>query len=253
MPKSSRTEPEDAILLDGVSKSFHYSSHRDGSVREWFIRKLTGRPSRATYEFFRMSGIDLRIARGESVALLGDNGSGKSSLLRIIAGIYTPTSGRVERYGRLATVLELGAGFHSALSGIENIGLSASVMGMRHREIEESIPDILAFAELGDSIRVPLKYYSTGMRARLAFAIAMAVQPDILLLDEVLAVGDQAFQKKCIGRIRGIQADGATLVYVSHDLESAAKLCDRAILMREGRIVEDGPTGRVLQAYEIGR
>jgi len=248
--KSSEIEAGNAIVLEGISKSFYYSTHSVSSVRDWFIRKVMNRPQPSRYEFFRMSDINLRIRQGESVALLGDNGSGKSSLLRIIAGIYYPSSGYVECNGRLATVLELGSGFHPQLSGLENIGISASVMGIGREEIGEARSNILAFAGLGDSIRIPLKYYSTGMRARLAFAIAVAIEPDVLLLDEVLAVGDQAFQKKCLKRIRQIQESGTTLVYVSHNMQSAANLCSRAVLLEKGRIVEDGPTPQVLKTYE---
>lgn len=237
------------IALEEVSKTFYYSTHRTSSMREWMIRKLRGRPTKTGREYFSLAAINLKIRAGESVALIGDNGSGKSTLLRVIAGIYPPTEGWVDCRGRLSTVFELGAGFNPQLSGLENIGISAAVLGVERRKIGEAIPGILSFAELGDSIRMPLKYYSTGMRARLAFSIAVSIQPEVLLLDEVLAVGDRSFQKKCLARIHEIHGRGATVVYVSHELQSVRDLCRRAVWLEKGKIVADGDVESVITGY----
>lgn len=238
------------IRLEEVTKTFYYPAHRPGSVREWVIRKLRRQPTSPGRGYFRLSGVSLEIAAGESVGIVGDNGSGKSTLLRIMAGIYEPSGGRVRHRGRITPVLELGAGFHPQLSGLENVRISAAALGVGRSELERAMPDILSFAGIGDAIRMPIKYYSTGMRARLAFSAAVAVRPDVLILDEVLAVGDQSFQRKCLARIREIHEGGATVVYVSHALESVRSLCPRVIWIDRGRVVADGPAAAVLAKYE---
>jgi ABC-2 type transport system ATP-binding protein len=193
--------------------------------------------------------VDLTVGRGEAVALLGRNGSGKSTVLRLIAGIYQTSSGTVRTEGRITAVIELGAGFHPELTGAENIALYAAVLGLTHRELAEHYEEIVEFAAIPDLPDTPLKYYSSGMEARLAFSVAVCLQPDILLLDEVLAVGDQAFRERCLQRLRQYHARGGTLVLVSHELEQLRELCPRAVWLDQGRILMDGPIDMVLEKY----
>jgi ABC-2 type transport system ATP-binding protein len=193
--------------------------------------------------------VDLTVSRGESVALLGRNGSGKSTVLRLIAGIYRATAGTVETSGRITAVIELGAGFHPELTGAENIALYAAVLGLTRKELAERYDEIVEFAAIPDLPDTPLKYYSSGMEARLAFSVAVCLQPDILLLDEVLAVGDQGFRERCLERLRQYHARGGTLVLVSHELEQLRALCTRGVWLEEGRIVMDGAIDAVLARY----
>jgi len=198
---------------------------------------------------FSLSGFDLRIAPGEGVALLGPNGSGKSTVLRLLAGIYAPTSGTIEVRGRVGTVIELGAGFHPELTGAENVHLYGAMLGLSRRELASRYDQILDFAGLGDFIAMPVKYYSSGMQARLAFAVAVCVDPAILLLDEVLAVGDQAFRERCMERLRRFREGGGTLVAVSHDPEGIEEICERAVWLESGAVRMEGPLREVAAAY----
>ena len=182
--------------------------------------------------------------------MVGSNGSGKSTALRLIAGIYEPSTGSVETRGRIGTVIELGAGFHMELTGAENVDLYAAVMGLSRRQLGDHYDKIVEFAAIGDFIDVAVKYYSSGMRARLAFAVAVCVNPDILLLDEVFAVGDQSFREKCIDRLQEIRTEGRTMVFASHDLELMREMCSRAIWLEHGRIRLQGEVSDVLNAYQ---
>jgi ABC-2 type transport system ATP-binding protein len=238
-----------AIALRGVSKRFYFYEHRTSSLREWFIRRVLRRPIHVGRAAFTLHDVDLTVGRGEAVALLGRNGSGKSTVLRLIAGIYQTSSGTVRTEGRITAVIELGAGFHPELTGAENIALYAAVLGLTHRELAEHYEEIVEFAAIPDLPDTPLKYYSSGMEARLAFSVAVCLQPDILLLDEVLAVGDQAFRERCLQRLRQYHARGGTLVLVSHELEQLRELCTRAVWLDQGRILMDGPIDMVLERY----
>jgi ABC-type polysaccharide/polyol phosphate transport system ATPase subunit len=238
-----------AVELRGVSKRFYFYEHRTSSLREWFIRRVLRRPIHLRRAAFTLHDVDLTVDRGEAVALLGRNGSGKSTILRLIAGIYQPTGGTVQTEGRITAVIELGAGFHPELTGAENIALYAAVLGLTRRELAERYDDIVEFAALPDLPDTPLKYYSSGMEARLAFSVAVCLQPDILLLDEVLAVGDQAFRERCLDRLRQYHARGGTLILVSHELEQLRELCTRGVWLDQGRIVMDGPIDAVLESY----
>jgi ABC-2 type transport system ATP-binding protein len=237
-----------AVVLRGVSKRFYYE-HRTSSLREWFIRRVLRRPIHVGRAAFTLHDVDLTVGRGEAVALLGRNGSGKSTVLRLIAGIYQTSSGSVRTEGRITAVIELGAGFHPELTGAENIALYAAVLGLTRRELAEHYDEIVEFAAIPDLPDTPLKYYSSGMEARLAFSVAVCLQPDILLLDEVLAVGDQAFRERCLQRLRQYHARGGTLVLVSHELEQLRELCTRAVWLDQGRILMDGPIDMVLERY----
>src|SRR4051794_23983703 len=191
--------------------------------------------------------IDLTIEQGETVGLLGHNGSGKSTLLKCIAGILQPTSGEIRSVGRLAALLELGAGFHPDLTGRENVYLNASLLGLHRRDVERKFDEIVAFAELEQFIDNQVKYYSSGMYVRLGFAVAVNMEPDVLLVDEVLAVGDEAFQRKCMDRVKQFQREGRTIVFVTHDAERVRQICERAIVLEDGRIVAEGKPGEAIR------
>jgi ABC-type polysaccharide/polyol phosphate transport system ATPase subunit len=251
-PRSSPRSSEPAapaVALRGVSKRFYFYEHRTSSLREWFIRRVLRRPIHVRHAAFTLHDVDLAVRQGEAVALLGRNGSGKSTVLRLIAGIYQPTSGSVETRGRITAVIELGAGFHPELTGAENVALYATVLGLTRKELAQRYDDIVEFAAIPDLPDTPLKYYSSGMEARLAFSVAVCLQPDILLLDEVLAVGDQAFRERCLDRLRQYHARGGTLILVSHELEQLRELCPRGIWLDQGRVVMDGPIDAVLASY----
>lgn len=239
-----------AVRCEQVEKRFYYFEHRTTSLREAFVRALRRQPLSVGHGAFSLQGFSLSVPRGEAVVLLGPNGSGKSTVLRLLAGIYAPSAGIIEVNGRVAAVIELGAGFHSDLSGAENAALYGTILGMSRSAVAARLEEIVAFAGLPDFIDVPVKYYSSGMVARLAFATTMSLDPDILLLDEVLAVGDQEFRERCLSRLEAFRSQGRTLVTVSHDLETAARLCSRAVWLEHGRVRMDGPFAEVRRAYE---
>jgi ABC-2 type transport system ATP-binding protein len=241
--------PAPAVALRGVSKRFYFYEHRTSSLREWFIRRVLRRPLHVRRAAFSLRELTLVVEGGEAVALLGGNGSGKSTALRLIAGIYQPSAGTVETTGRITAVIELGAGFHPELTGSENIALYAAVLGLPRRELADRYAEIVEFAAIPDLLETPLKYYSSGMEARLAFAVAVCLEPDVLLLDEVLAVGDQAFRQRCLERLRAFHARGGTLILVSHELDQLPELCRRGIWLADGRVVMDGPIEAVVSRY----
>lgn len=238
-----------AVVCRGVVKRFYLYSHRTTSLREWFIRTALGRPIHVRHAEFSLRDFNLRVERGETVALIGPNGCGKSTVLRLIAGIYMPTEGTVETSGRVAAVIELGAGFNMELTGAENVELYGSIMGLGRERLARHFEEIVSFAGIGKFIDTPVKYYSSGMMARLAFSVAVNAQPDILLLDEVLAVGDQSFQEKCAERLRAFQAGGGTMVIVTHNLNSVSALCSRAVWLENGSIRMEGDADAVAQSY----
>lgn len=233
------------VRFRDVSRSFRILHERNATLKEAILRR---RRTHAT-ELWALRNVDLDIEPGESVGIIGQNGSGKSTCLKLIAGILRPQSGTVETSGKVASMLELGAGFHPDFTGRENVYLNASIYGMSEREVDDRLDEIVDFAELADFIEMPVKTYSSGMSMRLAFAVASHVNPDILLLDEVLAVGDEAFQRKCLGRIFDYLHGGGTLVFVSHDPQTVERVCRRAVLLDGGAIVEDGTPADVLATY----
>ena len=241
-----------AICCRNVGKHFYYYDHRLASLREVFIRRLRRQPEEKKDPHFTIEDFNLTVARGESVALIGANGSGKSTILRLLAGIYVPSHGEIVIEGRVAAVIELGAGFHPDLTGAENIEIYGTVMGLTRAEIRGKYEDIVAFAGLHEFIEVPVKYYSSGMQARLAFAVTVCIEPDILLLDEVLAVGDQEFRAKCFKRLVELHRAGRTLVIATHDLDSASRFCSRAVWIEKGRIRMEADIDTVRKAYEGG-
>jgi ABC-type polysaccharide/polyol phosphate transport system ATPase subunit len=214
-------------------------------LKETLLRR---RRTTAT-EKWALRHVDLDVAPGESVGIIGQNGSGKSTLLKMLAGILPPQTGTVEIGGSVAAMLELGAGFHPDFSGRENVFMNGAIHGLSERQVSERLDEIVAFSELEDFIDMPVRTYSSGMSMRLAFSISSHVHPDVLLLDEVLAVGDEAFQRKCMGRIAGFRRGGGTLVFVSHDPAAVERVCDRAVLLNDGVVMADGPPETVLATY----
>lgn len=197
-----------------------------------------------------LKDISFEVKKGEIIGIIGNNGAGKSTLLKLISGITEPTEGRIEIYGRIGSLLEVGTGFHPELTGKENIYLNGAILGMKRREIERKFDEIVDFSGIEQFIDTPVKYYSSGMRVRLGFSVAAHLEPDILLLDEVLAVGDAAFQKKCLGKIDNIaSSEGRTVLFISHDLTAVQSLCQRTILLDSGKILSEGPTDEIIRAY----
>lgn len=237
MPRTSDASGVPAIIFDDVVKEFHL--RHTHSMKETVVAKLKHRP--ISDDFRALDGISFTIDEGESVALLGFNGSGKSTSLKLMSGVLLPTQGQVLTRGRVAGLIEVGAGFHPDLSGRENVFLNAAILGMSREETEARFDDIVAFSEIGQFIDTEVKHYSSGMFVRLAFAVAIHTQMDTLLVDEVLSVGDEPFQKKCFTKFDEIKQQGKTLVVVSHDLASVQRICDRGILLRAGRVAFDGP------------
>ena len=227
---------EPAITAQGIGKRFRLHHRRATSLKERLI--MTRRS--VAEDFWALRDVDLEIGDGETVGLIGPNGSGKSTLLRILSGILEPTTGSVQVRGRVASLLELGAGFNSELSGRDNVYLNASILGLSRRETERNFDAIVAFAELEPFIDMQVKHYSSGQYVRLGFAVAAHVDPDILLVDEVLAVGDEAFQQKCLAKIAEFQARGCTILFVTHALDLVARVCSRAVVLDHGHVLHDG-------------
>jgi ABC-type polysaccharide/polyol phosphate transport system ATPase subunit len=233
------------VVVEGVSRRFRVNPARGLTLKDAFVRR---RELRST-EIWALRDVSVQIEPGESVGLVGRNGSGKSTLLSLVAEIIKPTAGRVGVGGPVGSLLELGAGFHPDFSGRENVLLTGSVYGLRKKQILEQMDEIVAFAGLERFIDLPVRTYSSGMYMRLGFAIATHVDARVLLLDEVFAVGDEAFQRKCFGKIFEFKSRGGTIVFVSHDASAVERLCERAVLLREGRVEADGSTRDVLQRY----
>lgn len=230
------TSPVPVVRIENVSKRFVI--RKDKSIKERLTNFRRGALHRE--DFWALRDIDLEIEAGTTIGLIGPNGSGKSTLLKTIGGIIQPTEGRVQRRGQLAALLELGAGFHPDLTGRENVYLNASILGLSREETDEHFDEIVEFSGIGEFIDTQVKFYSSGMYVRLAFAVAIHVDPDILLVDEVLAVGDEAFQKKCLDKIRAFQQEGRTIILVTHTLSQITEMCNRAIVLAKGGVVFDG-------------
>lgn len=225
------------VSVRDVTKRFVV--RKDDSLKERLVT-LGRRGRRFREDFVALDAVDFDIEAGTTVGLIGHNGSGKSTLLKVIGGIIEPSTGEVLSRGRVAALLELGAGFHPDLTGRENVYLNGSILGISTAELDRRFDEILAFADIGDFIDTQVKFYSSGMYIRLAFAVAVHTDPDILLVDEVLSVGDEAFQQKCMDKIRSFQREGRTIIFVTHNLGQVIDLCDRAILLNKGHVVFDG-------------
>jgi ABC-type polysaccharide/polyol phosphate transport system ATPase subunit len=239
-----------AIEMRDVKKQFHIYQGHNFSMREFFIQKF-GRVKQQNSKLseFSLQDISLSIGYGETWALIGHNGAGKSTLLRLMAGIYWPNEGRVILRGRVAALIGLGAGLHPDLTGNENIYLYGNILGFKNDELKGLYDNIVQFSDIKEFMSTPVKYYSSGMRMRLAFAIATAVEPDILLLDEILAVGDAGFRDRCFQRIQGFQDSGCTIVIATHDLQMAETFASKSIWIDKGRILKKGKVVDVVEAY----
>jgi len=241
-----------AIQVEGVSKRFRLTQGRSDTAKERFVLAIR-RPrllrTRSHNDLWALKDIDLEIDHGQTLGLIGANGSGKSTLLKVVAGILRPTTGKVLSYGRMASLLELGAGFHPDLTGRENIYMNAAILGLTRKETDRHFDAIVAFAGLDRFIDEQVKHYSSGMFVRLGFAVAIHVDPAILLVDEVLAVGDEAFQRKCLDRVRTFQREGRTIVFVTHAVDQVRQLCDRAVMLSEGKIRAEGKPAEVIATF----
>lgn len=236
--------PEIAVSVAGLSKAYRLYERPFDRLREFlWPRRQHGKT------FWALREVSLDIQRGQVLGLIGPNGSGKSTLLQLIAGVLQPTEGAVAAHGRVTALLELGAGFNPEFTGRENIMLNATLLGLTEAEARAHTPSIIEFAGIGEFLDQPVKTYSSGMYVRLAFAIAVSIEPDILIVDEALAVGDAYFQQRCMRRMRQFRDEGKTIIFVSHDTAAVKSLCDRAILLREGRIVDDGRPDEVVLHY----
>jgi ABC-type polysaccharide/polyol phosphate transport system ATPase subunit len=235
------------IRVENVTQRFRLIHERPDSLRELFTKFF--RHKSEFHNFEAVQNVSFDVHQGEVVGLVGRNGSGKSTLLKIIAGVYKPTCGRVEVHGSLAPLIELGAGFHPELTGRENVLMNGLLMGFTKREMQEREKSIIDFADIGEFIDSPVKQYSSGMYTRLAFAIATEVNPDILLVDEILAVGDTAFQQKCFERLESFRRSGKTILLVTHSLGQILEHCDRALYLDKGRVVADGDPEQVVDLY----
>lgn len=241
------SEDNIAIKVDNVSIKFNLSSEKVDTLKDYVIKFLK---REIKYdEFWALQNISFDVMKGERLGILGLNGAGKSTLLKIIAGVYQPTEGSVTRNGKIAPMLELGAGFDAQYTGKENVFLYGSVLGLSRDFLEEKYDDIVEFSELKKFMDVPLKNYSSGMKARLGFSIATVVEPEILILDEVLSVGDAKFRKKSEKRIMDMFDKGVTVLFVSHSLEQVKRLCNKAILLEHGKILAYGDTDKVARIY----
>ena len=238
-----------AIAFDHVSKHYSLSLQRQASDFKTMLLHLPRFLSNARQPFVALDDVTLRVRRGESLGIIGPNGSGKSTTLRVMSRITPPTSGAVTVQGRISALLELGSGFHPQISGRENAILNAVLLGLTLQEARDVIPEIIEFSELGQFIDQPMRTYSSGMFFRLGFSVAVHVEPEILLIDEVLAVGDAEFQKKCMDHIHGLRRRGVTIVLVTHDMMSLPKFCDRGILLERGQVTDEGSPQQVVHNY----
>lgn len=238
-------ERNNAIEVKKMTKTFKIYADKANTLKEKLLFYKRGEKELRTV----LDDINIEIQKGETVALIGTNGSGKSTLLKLMTKIIYPTKGKVQTRGKLTSLLELGAGFHQDFSGRENIYFNASIFGLNRKEIDKRLDDIIDFSELREFIDNPVRTYSSGMYMRLAFSVAINVDADILLIDEILAVGDQHFQDKCFRKLEELRDSNKTIVIVTHNLASVEKLCKRAIWLKDGKIVMDGKTSEVIPRY----
>jgi ABC-type polysaccharide/polyol phosphate transport system ATPase subunit len=245
---------EDVVRVQGISKRFEVFATPRDQLKQFVLprleRALGRRPSSYFKEFWALQDVSFQVKKGESYAIVGLNGSGKSTLLQIICGTLSPTTGSVSVGGRVAALLELGAGFSPDFSGLENVYMNGALLGYSKEEISSKLEEIRAFADIGDHFERRVVTYSSGMQVRLAFAVATAFDPEILVVDEALAVGDAFFQQKCFHRIEQIKSQGGTLLFVSHDANTVKHLCDKAILLSKGRVIIDDVPKKVIDLYE---
>lgn len=242
-------EDDVVIKVEHVNMEFMLEKEKVDNLKEYFIR-LIKRGKLEYRKFVALDDISFELKKGDRLAILGLNGAGKSTLLKTIVGVYKPTSGSIYKTGVIAPLLELGAGFDQNYSGRENIYLYGAILGYSRSYIDKRIEDIISFSELGHFIEVPVKNYSSGMRARLGFSIATAVDPDILILDEVLSVGDAKFRKKSLAKVQSMFDQGVTVLFVSHNIDQCKEICNKAILLEHGKIIARGDVEDVARVYE---
>lgn len=235
------------ITVENVSMRFRMDKNKTTSLKEWVVTHLLGKQQYE--EFSALRDVSFEVKRGEIVGIIGRNGAGKSTLLKVISGIFKPTSGKVVTAGRVAPMLELGSGFDMELSGHDNIFLNGAILGFSEEFLKSKYDEIVAFSELGEFIDVPLKTYSSGMLARLAFSVATMIEPEILIVDEILSVGDAAFQKKSRARMMDMMSGGTTVLFVSHSLQQIREMCDRVIWLEHGSVKMFGATKDVCNQY----
>ncbi len=238
-----------AIEVVNLSKRFVMRKREVHSFQQTLVNIFSGNRGKGE-AFWALSDVSFKAVRGETLGVIGGNGSGKSTLLKIITRIIEPTKGSVRVEGRISALIELGAGFHPDLSGRENIFLQGSILGMRRKEIADRVQEIIDFSELERFIDMPLRHYSSGMQARLGFAMAVSVEPEVLIVDEVLAVGDEGFQHKCLDKIEQIRDNGAAILFVSHALPQVERLCQRVLWLDNGKVVQVGTAAEVIPAYK---
>jgi ABC-2 type transport system ATP-binding protein/lipopolysaccharide transport system ATP-binding protein len=242
-----QVDSQPVVWLERVGVRYRAPEERLSTFKEYAIRRLL-RPPRYS-DFYALQDVSMQVHRGEVFGIIGRNGAGKSTLLKVVSRVLAPSQGRVRVRGRVAPLLELGAGFHPELTGRENVFLNGTLLGHAHREIEARMDDILQFAELGRFVDAALRTYSSGMVARLGFSVATAWQPEILILDEVLAVGDEAFRAKCAMRMENFRLGGTTILLVTHDMGTVLSMCQRALWLERGRVVSTGPAASVVEVY----
>lgn len=247
-----------SIVVENVGKQYRIGEHQlpYGTLRESVVRTLSAVPRLVQRRgkapgrsIWALKEVDFEVKPGEVVGIIGRNGAGKSTLLKVLSRITEPTEGRIELRGRVASLLEVGTGFHAELTGRENIFLNGSIMGMKREEIERKFDEIVAFAEVSKFLDTAVKHYSSGMYVRLAFAVAAHLEPEILIVDEVLAVGDASFQRKCLDKMQEVSQHGRTVLFVSHNMPAITRLCGRTILLDEGKVISDGPSHQVVGMY----
>jgi ABC-type polysaccharide/polyol phosphate transport system ATPase subunit len=233
------------IQLEGVSKRYRLYVRRHQSLKELLVRRSRG----VWHDLWAVRDLTLDVPQGQVVGVIGENGSGKSTLLKLLSGILEPDAGRLQTTGRVSSLLELGAGFQPEYTGRENVYLYGALLGLKRREIAERYDEIVAFSELEDFIEYPVKNYSSGMYTRLGFSVAVHLRPEILLIDEVLAVGDESFQKKCYEHLNTLRREGCTILLVSHDLDAISRFCERAVWLDHGLLAADGPVENTINSY----
>lgn len=244
-------EADEVIRLENVGVRYRVATERISTFKEYMIRRVQGKVN--LRDFWALDGINLSVFRGEVFGLIGPNGAGKSTLLKLVARVLRPTRGRVLVRGRVAPLLEFGAGFHPDLTGRENVYLNGALLGFSYNEMKAKFDRIVDFAEIWDFIDVPMRNYSSGMWARLGFAVATDVEPDILIVDEILSVGDEAFQRKSFGRMQKFREMGATILLVSHNMDTIGGMCHRAAWLDQGKIRAIGDVDSVIQSYRANQ
>lgn len=239
----------EAIEFENVDKYFNIYTNRPSSLKEMVVNSLLKRHTPNVKKYYVLKNVSFKIAQGETVGFIGDNGAGKSTTLKIIANILRPNEGTVRVNGTISSLLEIGAGFQADLTGSENVYLYGSILGLSKKELSRKFDEIVDFAELREFINTPVKNYSSGMYMRLGFAVAINVDPDIILIDEILAVGDESFQRKCLAKIDEFRAKGKTIVFVSHDMSSVKRICDRVFYVKKGGEVIEGSPDEMIALY----